>query len=85
MGIVVGFRAFNTTSALVRLPVLLRFVRLASLALRCLYSPDRLQTAAREDIFLRDLVAKNRRDQIAGSWLYLHGPAQIRRADTRSC
>jgi hypothetical protein len=77
--------AFYTTSALVRLPVLLRFFRLAPLALRCLYSPDSLRAAAREDNFLRDLVAENRKDQFAGSWLYLRGLAQIRRADTRSC
>lgn len=72
-------------SALVRLPVLLSFVLLAPLALRSLYSPDSLQMAAREDNFPRDLMAKNRRYQTAGSWLYPYGQARIRRADIRSC
>jgi hypothetical protein len=72
-------------SVLVRLPMLLSFVLLAPLALRSLYSPDSLRMAAKEDNFPRDLVAKNRRGQTAGSWLYPHGQARIRHADTHSC
>lgn len=72
-------------SVLVRLPVPLSSVLPEPLALRSPYSPDSLQMGAREDNFRRDLGAKNRRGQTAGSWLYPHGQARIRRADTHSC
>jgi hypothetical protein len=80
-----GLSAFSTTSVLVNVPVQLRFVRLAHLALRSLYTPDSLQMALREKYYLRNLTVKNYRGQIAGSWLYLDSPAQTLRADTHSC
>ena len=74
-----------SASALVRPPALLRLIRLGSLTSWSLNSSHSLQVAAEEDHTSCSLVAKNRRNHIAGPGHYLYDHVQIRRSESRSC
>lgn len=78
-----GLTAFYTALIWAKPTIIFGLLRLAPRALHDLYSPDSLRVATLEEDFPRFLLAQNRRNMLAGPWLYIRAMFQNSRMGRR--
>lgn len=78
-----GLTAFYAALIWAKPAIIFDLFRLAPRALHALYSPDSLRVATLEEDFPRSLLAQNRRNMLAGPWLYVRAKIRNWRMDRR--